>query len=134
MNHVDIKIEMYEFPVHNCISCAWLHSGTKQYVANTFLPLFNNTNNHLWNRQLLRSRNIITMVTSIASHFSSLLAEGVGKYHINCIGSLHFAYKALLSKWICECVTASPWPLWHSDVTLAHRFLRKKRDYWLVYL
>lgn len=59
MNHVDMKIEMSEFPVHNCISCAWLHSGTKQYIANTFLPLFNNTNNHLWKRQYCWDQEIL---------------------------------------------------------------------------
>ena len=62
INHawlVDIKIEMSDFPVHNCISCAWLHSGTKQYVANTFLPWFNNTNNHLWKRQCCWDQEIL---------------------------------------------------------------------------
>ena len=47
-------------------------------VAGTFLPLFNNTNNRLWKRKYCYHS-----LTCMVSHFSFLLAEGMGEFDIN---------------------------------------------------
>ena len=50
------EVDMYDFPVHDCIQ-------EKKTVAHTFLSSFDNANGRLFQERLLRSRKLATMVT-----------------------------------------------------------------------